>query len=168
MFPTRKHHRRGFTLLEALLAAVILATSITAVTMPMTIVTVNDADESRQALATSLVHELMEEILARPFYDPQGTSGPGPEVGETHRGLFDNVDDYHGYTEAPGEITTMDGVVVDGVPATGLSRQVLATYVYVSGQDTGDSPTFIRVSVTVKHGSRVLVSVTRLVYALPE
>jgi hypothetical protein len=165
MTSAEEHHNRGFTLLEALLAAVVLAGCITAVTMPLTVAIANERDESRQILATSLAQELMEEILAQPFYDPQGASQPGPEVGETDRSLFDNVDDYDGYYEPPGSIVTMGGQTVGGIVADSLSRGAAAKYVYVSGQQTDSSPDFARVTVTVKHGNRSLVSLTRLVYA---
>lgn len=164
----RRQRRRGFTLLEALLAAVVLAAAITAVTMPMTVAVVNEHEESRQTLATGLAQELMEEILSQPFHDPQGTSEPGPEIGESSRDLFDNVDDYHGYAESAGEIVTMDGDVVDDPVGGSLSRDASATYVYVTGQPVDGSPDFIRVMVTVKYGSRSMISLTRLVYAFPE
>lgn len=162
------HHRhRGFSLLEALVASAVLAVAVTAVTLPMTTAVGNELLETRQALATSLSHELMEEILAKPFYDPQGASQPGPESGESSRELFDNVDDYDGYAEPPGGIVAGNGETVAGVEAATLSRSVTAQYVYVAGQVEDGTPEFIRVEVTVKDGTRPLVTLTRLVYALP-
>lgn len=109
----------------------------------------------------------MEEILSKPFDDPQGASVPGPEAGETRRSRFDNVDDYHGYAEAPGHIADANGAVINTPASQGLSRSVVAQYVYVSGQDVGQPPTFIRVQVTVTYKGAALVTLTRLVYKMP-
>jgi MSHA pilin protein MshD len=165
----RPHHERGrgFTLAEALLAAAILALAITAITMPFAAGAANEQVDGRQTLAVALAQEMMEEILAKPFDDPQGASSPGPETGETSRNRFDNVDDYHGYTETPGHIADGSGTVITGPAAAGLSRHVTAQYVYVTGQSTSGPATFIRVTVEVRHNNTPVVTLTRLVYKMP-
>jgi len=157
-------HGSGFTLFEALLAAVILAMAIAAIIVPFTAGAQNEQADARRTLATSLAQEMMEEVLSRPFEDPQGSSEPGPEPEEVSRDQFDNIDDYDGYFEAVGEVVNMDGQVVDDPAAVGLSRQVSATYVYVSGQDTSEPPTFIRVKVEVHYRGQAVVTLTRLVF----
>jgi MSHA pilin protein MshD len=163
------HFRRGgaFTLVEALLAVVVLAMAITAITMPFTAAAQHDQEDGRRTLAVALAQELMEEILARPFYDPQTPEDmtPGAEIGESGRDEFDNVDDYHGYAEAAGAIVTAGGDRLSDPLASTLSREVLAEYVWVSGQQQDAEATFIRVTVTVFHGDDPLVTLTRLVYA---
>jgi type II secretory pathway pseudopilin PulG len=156
----------GFTLLEALLAAVILAMAVTAITMPFTAAAQNEQFDARRTLAVTLAQEMMEEILTRAFDDPDGPSSPGPEPGETSRGRYDNIDDYNGLVEPSGCITSMDGKVISSPESVGLSRHVSAAYVYVSGQDTRVPPTFIRVTVTVKHKGQAIVTLIRLVYAM--
>ena len=47
-----RHCRKAFTLLEALLASVVLAASITAVTLPMTVAAGNEVVETRTTAAT--------------------------------------------------------------------------------------------------------------------
>jgi len=166
MTRTPPKHNQGFTLAEALLAAVVLATTITAITMPFTAGAQNEQVEARRAMAMSLAHELMEEILAKPFHDAGRTFVPGPGPGETTRWDFTNMDAYDGYYEAPGQIKALDGQLVTDPAAYGLSREVSAAYVYVSGQDTSEDPTFIRITVTVKFGELSLISLERLAYSM--
>ena len=154
----------GFTLAEALLAATILAMTVTAITMPFTAGARSQAWEARRSAAVSLAEEMMEEVLSKPFADPDGDSQPGPENGEAARSDFDNVDDYHGYSEAAGQVQDLDGVAVSDEVAALLSRHVSTTYVYVGDQDTGVDPTFIRVVVELRVGSQTVATLTRLVY----
>ena len=153
--------------MEALLATAILAMAIFAITMPFSTAAASEQLDGRQTLAVALAQEMMEEILSKPFDDPQGASTPGPETGETTRDKFDNIDDYHGYTETPGNIADANGTVITGAAAAGLSRYVTAQYVYVSGQPTGQPATFIRVVVEIRYNNTPLITLTRLVYKMP-
>jgi len=157
---------RGFTLTEALLAAVILATTITAITMPFTAAAQNEQVEARHVMAMSLAQELMEEILGKPFYDAGRSLIPGPSASETTRWEFTNMDAYDGCAEAPGNIMALDGQLVTDPAAAELSREVSATYVYVTGQDTSKDATFIRITVTVKYRSQTIITLRRLIYAM--
>ncbi len=157
----------GFTLIESLLAAVILMAAISAIVLPFAVGARNEQIDARMCLAASLAQEMMEEILSKPFDDPQGASLPGPEAGETRRSKFDNVDDYHGYTEGPGQIADSTGAIINTPGADGLSRSVTAEYVYVSGQDVSKPATFVRVTVTVSHRDVPLITLARLVYKIP-
>ncbi len=157
--------RGGFTLIEALLAASLLAIGAAAIIVPFATGAGNELVESRRILALNLAKEMTEEVISLPFRDPDGESSAGPEFGESSRDLFDNVDDYDGYTEPAGTITNLDGVLIDGPAAQGLSRHVTARYVHLSGQDIYQEPTFIRLTVTVRHKNNDIVTLTRLVYA---
>ena len=150
----------GFTLLEALLAAVILAMVVGAIVMPFTVGAQNTAAASRQTLAVNLAQDLMEEILAKSFHDPDGA-----EVGETGRSNWDDMDDYDGYSEAAGAIASFDGVVVSDPAAVGLTRGASVEGVYVSGQGPPDPVTFMRVTVEVLYHNQSQVELSRLVYA---
>ncbi len=153
--------------MEALLASVVLAMAVTAIVMPFTVGAQNEQVDTRRTLAVSLAQELMEEILTKPFFDPDGDSNVGPEPGESSRQQFDNADDYDGFAEAVGQIKSFDGRVIDGPAAVGLARQASAEYVYVSGQEMSEDPTFVRVVVLVKYRGDTLITLTRLVYAIP-
>jgi len=166
MAETEKKSKKGFTLTEALLAAVVLSMAITGIVMPFTAGAQNEQNDARGTLAVALGQEMMEEILAKPFRDPQGSSGPGPEPGENTRNRFDNIDDYDGYSEFDGELVGFNGTAIDGPAAVGLSRHVTAAYVYVAGQDTSGDATFIRIKVEVKYRNQPVVTLTRLVYEI--
>ena len=159
----RAQHRAGFTLIEALLAATILAMGVAAITMPFTVGAQNEQVDARHTMALCLAQEMMEEILSRPFNDPDGGDRtPGPEPGETPRSGFDNIDDYHGYTEAAGNVRSRDGRLLTDAAVANLSRRVTVAYVYVQGQDVRQAPTFVRVTVEVLYRNRPTVTLTRL------
>ena len=173
MHVDRRQQERAFTLIEALLAAVILAIAIGAIIMPFTVAMRTQVLEAQQTLAVSLAEELMEEILVRPFEEPaDGDEAPeppaafGPDLGEGSRADYSAIDDYEGYTEAAGAITGPDGEVLDDPAAHGLSRHVTVAYVYVTGQDPTDGPTFLCVVVEVRHESEPVVTLTRLIHWL--
>jgi MSHA pilin protein MshD len=122
--PTR---HRGFTLMECLLATVILALTVLAIAQAVGtgIKQTNAALYEEHAVA--LLEAMMEEVLSRPYNDPQGTQTPGPESGETSRALYDNLDDYHGLVEQPGQVADASGTLY---PAAyqGFRRSVTCTY----------------------------------------
>lgn len=159
--------RRGVTLLESLLACVLLAAAIGSIIWPFVSAGQAQAHAIRQSQAAALAEEMLEEILACPFDDPDGPSDPGPEPGEDARSRFDNADDYDGYTEPAGSVRSADGEIFDDPRAGALSRTVHAEYVYVDGQDTRQDPTFLRVTVRVEYLGRDLAELTRLIYRLP-
>ena len=156
----------GFTLLEALLAATILAMAVAAITVPFVSAAQNERIDRQQTLAVALAQEIMEDILAEAFEDedPTYARNPGPDPGEETRILFDNIDDYDGYEEGPGSIIDVEGQIVDDPDAAGMSRCVAAQYVYVTGQDLSFPTDFIRVIVEVKYRQQTIARLTRLVY----
>jgi MSHA pilin protein MshD len=95
---------RGLTLLECVLAMVILPLAVTAITYAVVAGQQQSGEALRRARAARLAEAMMEEILSRPYADPQGSSALGPEAGESTRLLYDNIDDFHGLTEAAGSL----------------------------------------------------------------
>jgi len=171
----RDQGERAFTLVEALLAAVVLAMAITAVTLPFTAGARNQRVELHQTLAVSLAEELMEEILLRSFEEPgDGDTDPepednfGPEGDETTRADFDAIDDYDGYEEAPGSLTHSDGSAVTDEGAVWMSRHVTVQYmdVQVAGETPPEDPCFLQVTVEVRDRGEAMVKLVRLVHWL--
>ena len=68
-----------FTLIEALLAAAILAMSIAAIAMPFTAGARSQQWDAERGMAGSLAQEMMEEILVRPLSYPDRQSDPGAD-----------------------------------------------------------------------------------------
>lgn len=147
------------------MAITLLAVCITAITGPFVAGAQNDQEDARSALATTLASEMMEEVMAADYDDPDGPGKLGPESGESSRAKFDNIDDYDGYTESEWLIANRSGDVATGAAAEGLSRSVEVDYVYVSGQAGSDPATFVRITVMVSHHDRPLVTLVRLRYA---
>ncbi|MHC4715675.1 MAG: type IV pilus modification PilV family protein [Planctomycetota bacterium] len=152
--------RSGITLLETLLAAIVLAMAAGAIVMPFTAGARCAEHDARLTVAVGLAQDIMEEVLSKPFADPDGGDGQ-----EASRANYDDLDDYDGHEEPPGGISSFDGGAVSEVTATGMSRHVTVEDVYVSGQDTGEPATFKRVTVEVRHQGRALTTLCRLVYA---
>lgn len=112
--------------------------------------------------AMDLTDALMEEILRLPYDDPDGASNPGPEAGESNRTLFDNIDDYHGFSQAAGSVDDLGG---SAYPAPyqvfGRSATVVAGSQTVAG--LGPAISGVTVQVTVQDGAGVTWSVQEFV-----
>lgn len=154
------HHiylRDGFTLVEAMLACVILTLAISAIVVPYASGAQNDESCARKAVAAGVAQQLMDEILAKPFRDPDNGQIHIGLDGESGRANFDDIGDYGGYTQAAGTITS------DPVAAP-MSLSVSEAFVTVNGEGGGEGNLFIRVTITVMRGSETLATLTRLVY----
>lgn len=118
--------QQGATLVELIVAVVIIAAAVGGVLVSFDVATRGSADPMLQKQALAIAESLLEEVQLMPFTfcdpdDPQASSaasnavGPtgcssaatveviGPEGGETRYAAtapFDNVSDYHGYDSA--------------------------------------------------------------------
>ncbi len=99
-----KKRRAGFTIAEVLVASIMLALVVAAVGQAVAAAQMQSHASLRQQQAASLLDELMEEVLAHPYIDPQGDTTMGPDTGESGRLDFDAADDYHGFTESAGAL----------------------------------------------------------------
>ncbi len=108
-----RFRRQGLTLLEALIAALLLAVVTVAVSQAILASQMQTLDVMHRSRALELAEVLMEEILRLPYDDPDGTSALGPDTGETLRGDFDNVDDFHGFTESAGNVADAAGLTYE-------------------------------------------------------
>jgi hypothetical protein len=141
--------------------------------MPFTVALRTQMIETRQTLAVGLAEELLEEILLKPFEEPddgdeaaEPVENFGPELGESDRSQYTAIDDFHGYEEAAGTIRDLAGDVVNDPAAAGLSRHVTVEYVDVAGQPAEEGPCFLRVIVEVRYLGEAVVTLTRLVHWL--
>ena len=149
----------GFTLIEALLASVILTLVVGAILMPFTAGAQNAVQNAREVLAANLAQELMEEILSKSFNDPDGTN-----AGETNRMKWDDMRDYNNFSESQGNIKNLSGEIFTDPLASNMSRTAKVESVYVAGQDTSNPPTFLRITVEVRYKGQVIKRISRLVY----
>jgi prepilin-type N-terminal cleavage/methylation domain-containing protein len=144
---------RGFTLVESMIAVVVLAISVTAIAGVLTASREYGSVTDDVVTAQELARQLMEEITAKPFADPDGPSALGPEVGETSKALFDNMDDYHGYADT----------TVRNPGNKRFARNVTCQYRATrtgAGTSVGD---FLMASVTVKGPDGRVVTLSQVV-----
>jgi prepilin-type N-terminal cleavage/methylation domain-containing protein len=102
--PKSKHQTsiRGFTLIEVLIATVLIGFSIAALVAAngsFSMANVTGADIST---AEFLVEQIRELTAMLPLVEPGATTWTvlGPEAGETTLGLYDDVDDFDGFNSA--------------------------------------------------------------------
>ncbi len=155
----RRAAREGFTLLESLLASVLLASVITTITMPFVASAQQTAQDARNTYALVMGQEMMEEIISL-CNQPQMNVDQGPPS----RPGFRTPLDYDGYEESAGNITDQRGLVMNDPLATGLTRHVSVESFTVDDQRPEDVDAFLRVRVTIRHHGVSMVSLTRLVF----
>jgi MSHA pilin protein MshD len=85
----------GVNLLELIIAIVVISIATTGVLLVYAQVVRHSADPMIQQQALAVAEAYLDEILARPVKDPDGTN-----AGET-RATFDDVGDYHGIADSP-------------------------------------------------------------------
>ncbi|NNE63130.1 MAG: pilus assembly protein MshD [Gammaproteobacteria bacterium] len=91
---SRQVHQSGFILIEIITTIVIISIAATAIMSVFSGTIRSSANPMIQQQAISIAEAYMEEIMLKPFVDPDGT-----EVGES-RSTFDDVDDYNGLTDS--------------------------------------------------------------------
>lgn len=160
MIAQGRKSRAGITLVESLLAATVLAMAVTAIIVPFSAGAKSVQEDARQTLAVGLAQDLMEEILAKPFSDPDGS-----DADEEGRRDWDDMADYDALVEADGEIRSFDTQLVTEPVSRGMTRHAWVKSVYVSGQETTEPSTFLRVVVEVRYQDLSVIKLTRLVYA---
>lgn len=90
MTPRRQ---RGATLVELVVSIVVIAIAASAVLGVLSRSVGRSADAMVMSQAVAIAEAYLEEIMLKPFADPDGVDG------ETLRTDFDDVDDYHGLVD---------------------------------------------------------------------
>ena len=138
----------GFTLPEVLLASAILTFTVAALAQAIVAGQMQTYAALHDARAVALAETLLDEVLAMPYDDPDGASAAGPESGEVTRADFDNLDDYHGYTQSASAIVDPTDVAYPD-EYQGFTRSVDVTYGTLSITDFGGDQSGLTVTVTV-------------------
>lgn len=109
----------GFTLVEMIIAIVVIGVGIAGVLIAFGVTTRGSADPlvTRQMLAVA--EGLLEEALSKPHDAVAGGGGGG-----CARDGFNDIDDYHGYAQPVCEI---DGSAIASLAGYGVSIAVQAT-----------------------------------------
>lgn len=143
---------RAFTLVEVLIASAILSFATLAIVQAVSAGQSQTLDALKRARADALAEVLLEEILSKPYADPDEAGAIGPEGDEATRSDFDNVDDYHGYSESAGALA--DHALTTYPQAyQGFDRSVTVVAVTNSVASLGGDHTGVQVTVTVSEPS---------------
>ena len=104
----RRARQRGVTLIELVVSIVIIGIAVSAVLGVFTMTTQRSVDAMVRQQAVAVAEAYLEEILLKPFADPDGANG------ETRRTDFDDIEDYNGLDDATGACDQL-GNPIDGL-----------------------------------------------------
>jgi prepilin-type N-terminal cleavage/methylation domain-containing protein len=135
--------RRGFTLLEATLAMVVLSMAAAGVLLPFADGASVQAEGLHRSLAASLANDLLERIINTPF----------DQVAPV----------WHGYTEDQGQVKDASGTTFTDPIYANYSRDVSCHYVYVPQQGGMVAPNFVLATVRVYYRGEQIAAVDRLI-----
>jgi type II secretory pathway pseudopilin PulG len=90
--------RRGITLVEAVIAMVLIAVMAAAGLSAAGQASTHRMQMEQRAFAEGMAQMLFAEVLSKSYVEGDVI---GPDAGETQRAQFDDVDDFDGYGESP-------------------------------------------------------------------
>jgi MSHA pilin protein MshD len=142
------HRQSGATLIELVIAIVIIAIAAGAVLMALSTSLTHSADPMIRHQAVAIAEAYLEEISLKSFADPDGVDG------EASRDLYDDVDDYNGLVDN-GARNQFDAAIAD------LSGYTVSVNVSASSALPSIASTdLFLISVTVSHASNVNINVS--------
>lgn len=149
--------RNGFSLIEVLIAVVLVGLSITALAVATNSFTLANGAGADLSTAEFLIEQIRELTTLLPVADPPGTSWTtfGPEEGSLDS--YDDVDDFDGATFSP-PINANRGALND---LAGFSQQVIVENLSATNFDTvvADlSSPFVRTTVNIYQNGQLISS----------
>lgn len=153
------HRSHGFSLVEMIVAIVIISVGLAGVLSAFTTTVRSSADPMVRKQQMAVAEVMMEEILLKPYVDP-GTAGSIP-VGSCVRSSADDIQDYTAYTNRP----VCD---VDGTPVASLSAYSVSVTVDPTASLGGLTSDVTKITVTVSRSGTESISLIgwRTKYAL--
>jgi MSHA pilin protein MshD len=111
---------RGFTLIEMVIAILVLGIGLAGVLLAFQTTVRRSADPLVQRQMLALTEGLLDEVLSRPFAPLAGGSSSG-----CARDAFNDIDDYNGY--APAQVCDVAGNAIASLAGYRVSVSVTAT-----------------------------------------
>ena len=136
----QRNPQSGFTLIEMVLAIVVLGVGLAGVLIAFSTVTRGSADPVVAQQMLAIAEEMMEEIQLKP-YAAAANAAPAACA----RNTWNDVLDYNGYTTS-GQICTIDGTTIPSL--AGYSVQVTVVAATLAGVGAAR-----RIDVTVTRGA---------------
>ena len=133
----------GVTLVELLVSIVIVAIAAGTILGLLATTTGGSADPMLRHQASAVAEAYLEEILLRPFDDPDGADGEGS------RAAFDDLDDYDGLLDVGAR--DQFGNPIPALAAYTVSVSVVPSAA-LAGVPAGDA---LRVDVNVSRGTEI-------------
>jgi len=95
--------RRGFSMMEAVVCIALVGVALVAAMRTVGASARAQTITQRQAIGTMLAAELMAEIMAQAYAEPEGLTILLTEVNDVagNRSTYDDVDDYDGWSSKP-------------------------------------------------------------------
>ncbi len=90
--------QRGVTLIELIIAIVVISVALTGVLLVINYTTARSADALLEHQAVAIAEAYLEEITLKNYADPD--SGVVCGTGEASRALYDNVCDFNGLSDS--------------------------------------------------------------------
>lgn len=130
----------GFTLVEMVIAIVIISVGLAGVLMAFNATVKSSADPMIHKQMLAIAEEMMEEILLKPYAPATGA------ISGCNRASADDVSDYAAYTDQP----VCD---IDGTAVAGLSGYTVSVAVDAAASLGTLASGVKKVTVTVKYGA---------------
>ena len=155
MLTERRQH--GFTLIEMIIAIVVLGVGLTGVLAAYMNSVRGSADALVAKQLVAVAEMMMEEILLKPYTPPPGSAAPGATGAllacggpgsAADRSGYDEVGDYNGYQ-------TSSACGADGSPVAGLAGYAVS--VAVSSVNFAGVANALQVRVTATRGGQSMV-----------
>ncbi len=134
--------------METMFAVTVLPFSVAALTQAEVSGQSHTYEAMHSSRAIALAESMIDEVLSKPYDDPDGDLTVGPDAGESSRDLFDAADDYDGLTEAAGAVQDQAG---DDYPELyqNFDRSVTTAYTTETFATLGGDHDGLTVTVTV-------------------
>ena len=136
-----RRRQRGMTLIEIVLAIVVLGIGLAGVLIAFSTVSRGSADPLIAQQMLAIAEEMLEEAQLKPFL-----AAPNTAPAACARNTYNDVLDYNGYA-ATGICT------IDGTPITSLATYSVRVQVQAATLTGVAATAALRISVTVTHGS---------------
>ena len=149
--PRRHSSHGGFSLIEVIVAMLLISVGVLGILSAMNTLVKNSADPMVRKQAIAVAESLLEEITLKDFANPTGGySG-------TDRTQFDDVSDYAGYTTTG--IVDISGTAISGLSGYNISSVTVANAAL--GSIASSDAKLITVTVTAPGGEAISLSAYR-------